>query len=190
MHGGHKRQGFRRKQQLRNTQPVSHRCRGLSQHSRGHRQCRMDGAGSSLCVPTLVPPVPVCPLCTGTRAWGSARALFAEGMNLRVHCQGKGARPSACTQIPLPEGDLRPLPMREAQQLPGHTNQVLSQRRAALSSSRPSHMFPALSLPLSSALSQAIPFPACPQAACVPETPSRACSMEGHGAEQEQGDDP
>lgn len=98
---------------VKNTQYVSHWRSGLSQHSRGGQAAmataRTTQPGSSLCPPALVPPVPVCPLCAGTRAgqpvpWlaeqlqelclRSHSPSLPERIKLQIYYQGKGELPS------------------------------------------------------------------------------------------------
>lgn len=150
-----------------------------------------DGAGSHLHLPALVPPVPVCPLCTGTRARGACAlapgaAPGALPWISQPFCQGElnctfttrtkeRARVTTCTQMPLP---MSPSPLCSS---PGgamaglfHQRQVLSQRSTLL-------LLPSAPLVPSSKLSPLLchkqfPFPRVPRLPDVLETPSCAAA--------------
>lgn len=153
-----------------------------------------DGAGSRLHLPALVPPVPVCPLCTGTRARGAcalARGAapgalpeisqpFGQGeLNCTFTTRAKErARVTTCTHMPLPTSLALPCSS------PGRGRGGAVPPKAGplpVQHPPPPPICPTRSQQQaeSSALSQAIPFPVCPQAARCPGNTFLCYSEEG-----------
>lgn len=158
----------------KNTQHVSHRCGGLSQHSHGGQVAmatvRTTGAGSNLRLLALVAPVPVCPLRTGT---GELKELcprshspcLPERITLQIYYQGKGALPSHC-MYPLLCPRVTGLfpqaphccaaPREVAVVRPPKAGPPPAKSSAAFSSSRLSYVFPAASRVLCSVTSNSL----------------------------------